>query len=273
MRANDFGRREHLIVEFPEIVTGEEIAHEEFWQPGKSKQMQNRREESDEHLRACRAVCGHVRERWLRQYVGSKLRNDPIFRTAFELFGPTPKPLLDVGCGIGLLGFYLRAREWNQRVVGVDRDERKIKRAREIAIDGGYVELDFHSDDVRIAVPEFAGNVALFDVLHYLSRDDQRELLFRLARNVAPGGMLVIRDAPRDGRPRFWLTFVAELFAQAISWNVGTSLHFPSREELAAPFAGGEFSHQQRPLWGTTPFNNHLFIFSRHTPAAVAVAG
>ncbi len=235
--------------------------------------MQNRLSDAEAHRRACTAVAGLVRERWLRQYVGSKLRNDPIFPAALELFGGTREPILDVGCGIGLLAFYLRARGFDQSVTGVDRDERKIKRAQEIAAECGSVGLNFHANDIRDAAPQFSGNVAIFDVLHYLPLGDQQKLLSRLATHVAPGGMLVVRDAPRDPRPRFWLTFLGELFAQAISWNIGEPLHFPSREELAAPFAGNEFSQEQRPLWGMTPFNNHIFIFRRRASAAVPVAG
>lgn len=269
MRANDAGRREHLIVKFSAIVLGEEIAHDEFCQPEKSKQMQNQANSTDRHRAACAAVAGNVRERWLRQYVAQKLQSDPIFPQAYELLGALRGPILDVGCGLGLLGFYLRELGCDQPLIGLDRDERKVTRAREIAAAGGYSALEFRSEDVRQAVPHFCGNVAVFDLLHYLPRTDQFALLSRLAGCVAPGGTLIIRDAPRDRSVRFWLTLLGELFAQTISWNIGAPLHFPSRGEISAPFSEGEFSRESRPLWGRTPFNNHVFIFRR--PAGVAV--
>ena len=99
-------------------------------------------------------------------------------------------------------------------------------------------------------IPVFSGNIALLDVLHYLPLSEQTALLSHLAQCVAPGGLLVIRDCPRDNSPRFWMTCAAEKFAQAISWNWNTSLHFPSRERITAAFNGDEFERESRPLWG-----------------------
>ena len=182
-------------------------------------------------------------------------------------------PILDVGCGVGLLGFYLRERGCQQPVIGVDRDERKVKRAREIAGTGRYLDLEFTTDDIRQTTPAFSGNVVLFDVLHYLPHADQRRLLSKLADCVAPGGVMVIRDAPRDRALRFWLTLLAEKFAQAISWNTGAPLHFPSREEIRAPFSEADFSREEQPLWGRTPFNNHIFIFRRRASVTAPLVG
>ena len=83
--------------------------------------------------------------------------------------------------------------------------------------------------------------------------------------------MLVIRDCPRDDNLRFWLTDLAERFAQLTTWNVRTPLHFPTREELCVHFPEAEFERTITPLWGRTPFNNHLFIFRRR--ATVPPAG
>ncbi|MDQ6809061.1 MAG: methyltransferase domain-containing protein [Verrucomicrobiota bacterium] len=218
-------------------------------------------------------MSANVRERWLRMYVHQKLRSDPIFAVASTLLVDSAEPVLDVGCGVGLLGFYLRERGYLPSVIGVDRDGRKIARAREIAASGSYDKVEFRDENICATAPTFSGNVALFDVLHYLPRPQQRRLLLELAKCVAPGGVLLIRDAPRDARPRFWLTFLAEIFAQTIAWNVGARLHFPARDELRAPFPASEFTSESRPLWGNTPFNNHLFIFRRCSSGAAQAAG
>ena len=112
-------------------------------------------------------------------------------------------------------------------------------------------------------MPVFSGNIALFDVLHYMLLTEQKSLLSRLAPCVAPGGLVVIRDCPRDNSPRFWMTCLAEKFAQIVSWNLNTSFHFPSRERIAEAFNENEFECESRPLWGTLPFNNYLFVFRR----------
>ena len=219
------------------------------------------------HEDACTRVAGRFGERWLRIYAGRKLRSDPIFPTAFELLRESRQPLVDVGCGVGLLAFYLRERNFLPPISGLDRDGRKIERANAVAA-GVYHDLDFIEQDVCESIAQ-SGNIVLFDLLHYLRPNDQARLLDRLTPRVAPGGLLVIRDCPRDGNARFWLTHLAERFAQTTTWNMKAALHYPTREQIFAAFAEDQFSRTVAPLWGRTPFNNHLFIFRRHAAATV----
>jgi len=224
--------------------------------------MENRRGDVSEHEPACARVAAQFPERWLRGYVRSKLRRDPIYPAAYELFRSSDEPILDIGCGLGLLAFYLRERGCRQPLLGLDVDARKTGQGSRIAA-SRYRDIDLRSQDVQESIPVFSGNIALFDVLHYLPLAEQTSLLSHLAQCVAPGGLLVIRDCPRDASPRFWMTCVAEKFAQAVSWNLNTSLHFPSRECINETFDENEFEREIRPLWGTLPFNNHLFVFRR----------
>jgi 2-polyprenyl-3-methyl-5-hydroxy-6-metoxy-1,4-benzoquinol methylase len=228
--------------------------------------MENRRDDLNKHEPACARVAVRFPQRWLRGYVRSKLRRDPIYAAAYELFRGSEEPILDIGCGLGLLAFYLRERGCSQPILGLDVDARKIRQGSGIAA-AAYRDIDLRHHDVREPIPAFSGNVALFDVLHYLPLAVQTSLLGRLSRCVAPGGLLVIRDCPRDNTPRFWMTCVAEKFAQAVSWNLNTPLHFPSRGQIAEAFNESEFERESRPLAGKLPFNNHLFIFLRHASA------
>ncbi len=200
-------------------------------------------------------------------YARRKLRSDPIFPAAFELLQHSNQPLVDIGCGVGLLAFYLRERNFAAPISGLDRDRRKIERAS-TAANGRYHDLEFIEQDVCEPIRQ-TGNIVLCDLLHYLWPNDQLRLLRRLATRVAPGGMLVIRECPRDANARFWLTHLAERFAQSTTWNVKTPLHFPTRERIFAAFDRDQFSAVVQPLWGATPFNNHLFIFRRRAAAAV----
>jgi 2-polyprenyl-3-methyl-5-hydroxy-6-metoxy-1,4-benzoquinol methylase len=211
------------------------------------------------------------RRRWLRHYVSGKLRRDQIYPTAYELLRSSSEPILDVGCGVGLLGFYLRERACGQPVIGLDVDARKIRCGAEIAAEH-YRDVQLRLQDVGETIPDFSGNVTLFDVLHYLPYERQTALLTRLAECVPPGGVLIIRDCPRAAGPRYWITWLAEKFAQTISWNLNSALHFPSRASIDNVFGASEFERESRPLWGASPFNNHLFVFRRNAAAAVPAA-
>ncbi len=234
--------------------------------------MESRIENVAQHENACARVATQFRSPWLRNYVRSKLRSDRIYPAAYDLLGRSAEPILDVGCGVGLLAFYLRERACRQPILGLDLDARKIGYGSTIAA-RGYRDVELRFQNVAGQLPDFRGNVALFDVLHYLPRRAQAALLSDLAQRVAPGGFLIIRDSLREMRPRYWITWFAEKFAQAVSWNVDVALYFPSRRSIDEIFDAAEFQRESRPLWGASPFNNHIFIFRRHASAAVPAAG
>ena len=224
--------------------------------------MENRAAALASHGKACARVAARFSSRWLQHYSSSKLRSDPIFRAVAELLREKEGALLDVGCGVGLLPFYLRERGFTGAITGLEIDARKVRRARAAAspADG---RITFLEQDVGSELPPFSGNIALLDLLHYMDPSRQESLLQKLASRVAPGGMLLIRDCPRDGSPRFWMTYLGEVFAQAIFWNIGASLHFPTRESIIGSFNADEFSSEERPMFAGGPFNNRLFIFRR----------
>jgi SAM-dependent methyltransferase len=234
--------------------------------------MESRRENANQHESACARVAIQFRSRWLRNYVRTKLRTDRVYSVAYDLLGGSAEPILDVGCGVGLLGFYLRERACRQPILGLDLDARKIDYGSTIAA-RGYPDIELRFQDAEAPLPDFRGNVALFDVLHYLTPRAQTALLSRVAERIAPGGLLLVRDSLRERRVRYWLTCLAEKFAQTISWNAAGPLHFPSRAGIDAAFESANFDRESRPLWGASPFNNYLFVFRRRASAAVPVAG
>src|SRR4051794_32793833 len=100
-----------------------------------------------EHESACARVATQFRPRWLRTYVRGKLRRDDIYPAAYELLHSSAEPLLDVGCGVGLLAFYLRERGCLQKVVGLDVDTRKIRFGAGITAKR-YRDVDLRYHDV-----------------------------------------------------------------------------------------------------------------------------
>src|SRR3954451_14619900 len=105
------------------------------------------------HEQACARVASLFRSAWLRHYVGSKLRSDPVFSLAYELLRDVGGPILDVGCGVGLLAFYLRERGANHPITGIDIDERKIRRAKAACDQRRYSNVEFVAHDVVDDVP------------------------------------------------------------------------------------------------------------------------
>lgn len=198
-------------------------------------------------------VAGQYPTRFLRHYVRGKIASDPLYDAVFERLRETRDPILDVGCGAGVLALYLRERGVRTHIRGIDHDGAKIAIARRV----GGESVSFEVGDARDA-GNWSGTVLMLDLLHYFDSEEQRRLLENASRHA---NTIIVRDAVNDGSWRYRLTYAQESLARAIGWLKAERLHFATREAIAAPFEG--FAAEVIPLWGRTPFNNYLFVFKR----------
>ncbi|HEX7342248.1 MAG TPA: class I SAM-dependent methyltransferase [Rhodanobacteraceae bacterium] len=198
-----------------------------------------------------------------RCYVRAKLGSDPVYAATAGVCATAPRlPLLDVGCGMGLLGHFLHACQMLDEYHGLDHDARKITAGHVAAasLDGA---LDLQHGDVT-DLPDCHGHVALLDVLHYLPARRQTDLLTRLTGHVAPGGRLIIRNVLREPHWRFRATVIEEHVLSASGWMRVGATHYPCAEEIRAPLEAAGLKVTIAPLWGRTPFNSYLVVAHRH---------
>jgi len=207
-------------------------------------------------------IAARFRRPWHRSYARNKLRFDPAYAAVAALVESDGFDLLDVGCGLGLLGFHLRAHGFRADYRGLDLDAAKIAAARAAA--GDERGLAFDDGDAQ-GLPAFSGHVALIDVLHYLPATAQSPLLLEAAARVAPGAALIIRNVLRQPGWRFRITALEERLIYAMGWMRSPARHFPSREEIEAPLRSAGLELDVRPLWGNTPFNSFMLV-ARHAP-------
>lgn len=200
--------------------------------------------------------------RWERHYAAAKLRTDPLYRALEKELSRSHMPLLDLGCGLGLLAFFLREKGIEVPIHGLDYDMRKITMATQAAEISGTRDLSFSHHDARSGLPEHQGNVSILDILQFFTPPEQETLLTLAASRVCPGGKLVIRSGLRDDSMRFKITVLGDLLAKATFWMKAAPTHYPTAgdfQRILAPFGSVVIS----PLWGGTPFNNHLIVLSR----------
>jgi SAM-dependent methyltransferase len=189
--------------------------------------------------------------RFLRAYVRFKVRIDPVYAAVFERLRGNDEPLLDVGCGIGILALYLRQRGFKAPIRGIDHDARKIAIAGSVTSEATFDIADARTIDA-------SGTIVLLDLLHYFRAEDQARILASAAKRATT---VIIRDALRDGSWRYQMTYAQETFSRAVRWLRAERLHFPSGEDVVRPFTN--FDSEVVPLHGKTPFNNYLFVFRR----------
>jgi 2-polyprenyl-3-methyl-5-hydroxy-6-metoxy-1,4-benzoquinol methylase len=201
-------------------------------------------------------------KRWDHHYTASKLRSDPLYQAVHEQLRDSRLPLLDLGCGLGLLALYLRETGVDVPIHGLDYDPRKITAARTALGRSRHAGLDFAAHDLREGLPNHSGNVTILDILQFFTPAGQAALLEAAAGRVAPGGRLIIRSGLRDRSWRFRITVAGDLLAKASAWMKAAPTHYPAAEDfhrLLARFGKVTI----RPLWGRTPFNNHLIVMEK----------
>lgn len=196
----------------------------------------------------------------LYYYAHGKIALDPAYPLVARVLKDSPRPLLDIGCGMGLLASYLRASEHRAPIYGMDVDGEKVRLAQDLL---GRENTSFHAGDALTTFPEHSGDVVMLDVLHYFSDEQQQQLLEKMAASVAPGGVVLIRVTLNEPTFRFAMTRLEEWFVKFVRWIPVTGSNFPTREEVAAPFRQAGFEEDIRPMWGMTPFNSYLFSYRR----------
>jgi len=193
--------------------------------------------------------------RALQSYVRWKVRSDPAYAAVRDALGARERSLVDVGCGVGLLAFYLREHGYEAHIIGIDFDARKIELARQAAT--RYRKIDFVTGDARNPLPR-DHTIVFLDILHYFDPASQQQILANAAR---AGSWVILRQPVRDSSWRYRLTRLVDALARAFGWMKAESLHYPTREEIVAAFDG--FRSEIRPLWGRMPYNTYFFVFRR----------
>ncbi|MDV0437944.1 methyltransferase [Xanthomonas sacchari] len=193
-------------------------------------------------------------------YTRTKLRTDPLYPGVLAALRGTDAPVLDLGCGLGLLAHALRADGQRQRYHGVDIDAAKIRRAGAIAARNALQDTHFAVVDLGQSWPEHHGSVAILDVLQYLDRDMQSNLIRSVARMLTPGAKLVIRSGLGDASGRGRTSRITDVLAHLAGWMQELPKAYPTRDSLQAQLDAAGLRASFAPLYGNTPFNNWLIV-------------
>jgi SAM-dependent methyltransferase len=196
-------------------------------------------------------------------YTLAKLRSDPLYPGALAALHGSSAPVLDLGCGLGLLAHALRQDGQAMPYRGVDVDARKVARGRRIAAKAGLPDVRFEVVDLALMLPSHSGSVAILDVMQYLSADAQRGLVDHVVSMLQPGARLVIRTGLGDDSRRGRTTRITDRLANTIGWMQAVPRHYPTREGLCAQLETAGLSPTFAPLYGDTPFNNWLICATR----------
>jgi uncharacterized protein (DUF2062 family) len=210
------------------------------------------------------------------EFVRGKLRHDPLYLRVLEAgMLPAGGRLVEIGCGRGILLALIQAAQeehaagrWSQdlppppgplQMTGVEK-RRRLATAARAALD----------DSVEILVAEPLGfqpppcqGLALFDVLHSLPPPAQERLVAQAAAALAPGGVLLIREADAAAGLRFALTRAADHLRALLRREGKERFHYRSAGAWRELLEGAGLQVRSEPSRGTIPFANVLLTARR----------
>ncbi len=200
--------------------------------------------------------------RFDRHWARWKLIADPLFEAVLPWLGGG-LPILDVGCGRGLLGMYLRERGVMSPYTGTDFDASKITAAG-LAVKGYKSPPAYVLQDAREAWPGVQGHVCLLDVLHYVPAHEQPALLRECAAHVAERGCLVMRSGIHSSGWKQRFTSGTDKVMAACGLMKSPPVKYPTLEEITSELTGAGLSLvESRPPAPGSFFNNHVLMFRR----------
>jgi len=218
-------------------------------------------------------------DRFARHFAYGKLTGDPVFE--FLLARGMIRdgvPLLDVGCGQGLVASLLSAAhqrygrgDWPagwpaparpSAIRGVDLSAKDIARARAAVPTAEWI----HGDMTEAPLDE-AGTVVILDVLHYVARPVQDTVLHRVARVLADGGTALVRVADANGSLRFRTTLFLDRLMCVVRGQPVTGMHTRPLADWIGQLRQEGLEAEPVPMSEGTPFANVLLVARAAVPA------
>jgi uncharacterized protein (DUF2062 family)/SAM-dependent methyltransferase len=204
------------------------------------------------------------------EFARGKLRGDPLYRATATGILRSGSTLVDVGCGQGLtLSVLVHGQQlWADggwppgasppprfaKLVGIELRARVARLAQRAL--GPAVEV--LSSDARTFLPREADAILFFDVLHLMSAADQEQMMATASDALSPGGIILIREADRDGGWRFTFVRLGNRLKAILIGNWRQQFHYRTREAWTSLVSRHGLSVTVRPMGEGTPFANLL---------------
>jgi SAM-dependent methyltransferase len=165
-------------------------------------------------------------EPYPRLFARFKMRLDPMF-PRLASFLPSPRYILDIGCGFGVPAVWLLCLFPQAKVFGFDPDCRRVAIANRAFGERGSAEVG-KAPDLPAASPDQVDTALMLDMIHLISDDKLRLTLQQLYERIVPEGRLILRATVPSRKRVPWLRRIEACRLKALS----LTSHFRSSEEV-----------------------------------------
>ncbi len=132
---------------------------------------------------------------------------------------PSNARVYDLGCGYGFLSCFLHLKSEDREIIGVDYDADKIDIANNYFMFKDKKNINFFKEniiDVRLESPDI---ILLNDVLHYLDKESQLEVLHHCLNNLNKNGLIFIREGEKNNKNHIFTKFTEFLSTKIFKFN------------------------------------------------------
>jgi 2-polyprenyl-3-methyl-5-hydroxy-6-metoxy-1,4-benzoquinol methylase len=175
-----------------------------------------------------------------------------------ERYVPAEGPVLDIGCGHGLVSNLLALTGPKRQVLGIDPDPRKVAAARQTVGDRPNIRFEI-GDAVRLPAGPYRA-VTIADVMYLIPEATQRAIIASIAGALEPGGVLVWKSQIRQPRWKYAITYGQEWLMTRLGPTHGAALCFLDREESLAALRDAGLRPAAVPMPSRRPYTDILFL-------------
>jgi len=178
---------------------------------------------------------------------------------------PSDGRVLEIGCGHGLFSSYLALSSLRRDVHGTDLDPDKIQVAH-LAADAANAhgaQLTFGVSTSGEVLPGPWAAVVIIDVLYLLNAPAQLDLVARSAAQLAPGGVLIVKEM--GDRPRWkarWNELQELLAVRVLNITEGGRMTFLPPSDLIGAMRGAGLQVTAEAIDRRRP-HPHLLLVGR----------
>ena len=172
---------------------------------------------------------------------------------------PARGRVLDVGCGFGLFSLYYALVRPGLVLEGLDRNPRRIAMAERAAARLGLGNVRYAVGDATAF--RGAGSldaVYMLDIVHHVPEDAVRPLIEQLAKVLAPGGRLLVKDVDRHPAWKRWFTHALDRVM-----DPRTPVRYWAAEELQPVLEAAGFRVYRHLMVDLLPYPHVLYVCER----------
>jgi 2-polyprenyl-3-methyl-5-hydroxy-6-metoxy-1,4-benzoquinol methylase len=164
--------------------------------------------------------------------------------------------ILDIGCGFGLFGCYLKSRYPDLVYEGYDLNERRVATANRVASRLGLTDISFKVGDARqIALNDEFDAIIMLDLMHHIDDVAKRDLLRTCVDHLAPDGRLVIKDVTTHPFPKIAFTWALD-----VVMTLGFDMWYWNEERFLSMLAEEFDSVELFPIVDWLPYPHVIYL-------------